>query len=149
MIKKLKKLKRIFLLFKKINNNGIKFVLPKFFLGYVIAGLCSVFFLLSIQNFLINYLKIDFFNSQLISTLFALLISFSINNFYTFSSKKFVYKKLLKFLLTNFITICLNIYIALNIFIYTQNWLISSLSGIMSAVFLNFIIYKYKIWFTN
>jgi len=149
MTRKIIKFKSVFLFFKKINNNGIKFVMPKFIFGYVIAGLFSVFILLSIQNLLINYLKIDFFKSQIISTIFALLTSFCINNFYTFSSKKFIYKKLVKFLLTNFITICLNVFIAIHVFKYTQYWFISSLSGIVSAVFFNFIIYKYKIWNTD
>ena len=134
----------------KVNNNGVKYFLPKFFFGYCISGISSVIVLLSIQNILINFFYIRFSLSHLISTIFALITSFLLNNYFTFSDinnkNKSNKKKLIQYFITNAFTIMLNVLIASIIFSQTANWLISSLSGISSAIVFNFIIYRFKIW---
>jgi putative flippase GtrA len=134
----------------KVNNNGVKYFLPKFFFGYCISGISSVIVLLSIQNILINFFYIQFSLSHLISTIFALFTSFLLNNYFTFSNinnkNKSNKKKLIQYFITNAFTITLNVLIASIIFSQTANWLISSLSGISSAIVFNFIIYRFKIW---
>ena len=134
----------------KVNNNGVKYFLPKFFFGYCISGISSVIVLLSIQNILINFFFIRFSLSHLFSTIFALFTSFLLNNYFTFSNinnkNKSNKKKLIQYFITNAFTIILNVTIASIIFSQTANWLISSLSGISSAIVFNFIIYRFKIW---
>jgi putative flippase GtrA len=136
--------------FVQINNNGIKYFLPKFFFGYCISGLSSVAVLLFVQSILINIFYIQFSLSQLISTVFALFTSFLLNNYFTFSYinniSKSVKRKLIQYFITNVFTILMNVLIASIIFSKTSNWLISSLTGISSAIVFNFIIYRFKIW---
>jgi putative flippase GtrA len=130
------------------NKNGIKFFMPKFFIGYSIAGFASVFTLLIIQNVLINIFNLNFTVSQVFSSFCALFVSFTINNTYTFKNKRGSkkYTKLIQYLLTNIMTISLNVLIASLVFNIVDNWFIGSLSGIAVAVIFNFIIYRFKIW---
>ena len=136
-------------LISKYNKYGVPYFMPKFFLGYCIAGITSVIILLFIQNILINVILVPFTISQFISTLFALLTSFYLNNYLTFkhiNNNKTIKKKLIQYFLTNIFTITLNVFIASFVYAIKSEWLISSLLGISSAVIFNFIMYRFKIW---
>lgn len=129
-------------------NNGISNVIPKFFFGYLIAGILAVLALFIIQSILIYFFQIKFLITQIVSTCLAIFVSFTINNIFTFKkrNKKSLSRKITQFFITNLLSMILNVSIANYIFKILEIWFIASLAGICIAVFFNFFIYKYKIW---
>ena len=130
------------------NNNGIPKILPKYFLGYLIAGISAVLTLLTIQIVLINVFNIVFFITQIVGTICGIFVSFSINNIFTFrkNNKTKLSKKLIQFLITNLISMVLNVLIASYMFKLIKIWYLASITGILFAVFFNYLIYRNKIW---
>jgi len=135
-------------LFDDINNNGISKLIPRYFLGYLFAGITAVLTLLSIQATLITIFNISFFITQIVSTCCAIFVSFLINNIFTFKrlAKKNLSIKLIQFFMTNICSMILNVLIANHIFKLISIWYIASITGILSAVIFNYLIYRYKIW---
>lgn len=129
-------------------NNGVSNVIPKFFFGYLIAGILAVLALFIIQSILIYFFQIKFLITQIVSTCLAIFVSFTINNIFTFKkrNKKSLSRKITQFFITNLLSMILNVSIANYIFKILEIWFIASLAGICIAVFFNFFIYKYKIW---
>ena len=135
-------------LIEHANNNGVSKIIPKYFLGYLIAGMSAVLTLLSVQIVLINVFNVVFFVTQIIGAIFGILVSFSINNIFTFrkNNKKILSKKLIQFLTTNIISMALNVLTASYIFKLIKIWYVASITGILFAVFFNYLVYRYKIW---
>ena len=143
----MKKLFNLYNMLKSLNN-GISNVLPKFFFGYLIAGISAVLALFIIQSILIYFFQIKFLITQIVSTCSAIFVSFTINNIFTFKkrNKKSLSRKITQFFITNLLSMILNVSIANYIFKILEIWYIASLAGICFAVFFNYFIYKYKIW---
>ena len=143
----MKYLIKIYNLLFKLNNNGIKLILPKYFTGYLLSGITAVLSLFITQYFLIQHIRMDFVFSQIFSTIIAMMISFNLNNKFTFKNRKTKTRnKFLKYLLINILSMIINVLIANMVYQYIYIWYISSLCGVCVAVIINFSFYKFKIW---
>jgi putative flippase GtrA len=131
-----------------INTNGIYKVMPKYFLGYLFAGITAVLTLLTIQATLLNIFNVEFIITQIVGTCCAIFVSFTINNLFTFkkNNKKRFSKKIIQFFVTNISSMVLNVLIANFIFEILEIWYLASITGILFAVIFNYFIYRYKIW---
>ena len=143
----MKYLIKIYNLLLKLNNNGIKLILPKYFTGYLLSGITAVLSLLTTQYFLIQLIRMEFVLSQILSTIIAMMISFNLNNKFTFKNKSTTTtNKFLKYLLINILSMIINVLIASAVYQHIFIWYISSLCGVCVAVIINFSFYKFKIW---